>query len=204
MRNITFRVSDKSKEDFFKQMQLETKLHTYLGTRHTNLHPDDWEDFYDTVYRFGLSDNEFVAFAECENKTIGYVEVQADYIDIKGKTYGVIANIYVEPQFRSSGVALTLFRMGVDLLLEHNVTRAVMNVGCDNPFRFLHYAVCDEVIRTTKQLNPDGTIKYNKLLAINDLRKIQNMSLIEICRKKREHQKNYEVHGMEMGEVAGW
>ena len=210
MGNITFRVSDNSKEDFLKKMELEEKLHSYLKTRSSHRDPEEWEIVYENLYgSFGFLDNKttFVVFAENDNKTIGYIEVETDY-SIRTSShgeisaYGAIKNIYIEPKFRVAGIALQLLRKGVNILLEHGVDKAIVNVHTDNPFRFFHYAICDEVLSTKRQIQKDGPTRYTKTLAINDLRKIQNMSLIEIFRKKREHQKNYEVHGMEMGEVA--
>ena len=97
MTDIIFRVSDNSKEDFLKKMELETKLHTYLGTKYTNLDPKEWEIYYDNFCGTSRLNDDFVAFAECENKSIGYVEVQTNYINLQGKNYGLIANIYIEP-----------------------------------------------------------------------------------------------------------
>lgn len=201
MREIAYRMAKTNKEDFMKKVEFETKLYTFLNPTYEVPSQEDLEVLWKLYCLPLYPKKQITIFAECNGEVVGCIEIdpfalmpnnEIDY------SYGTLQHIFVDPNFRASNIALQLLRKGADVLIERGINKAIMNVQTHNKFRFLHYAICDEVLSSETYTRTDGSVSCTKTLAINDLKALQNKSLLDICREKRKHQKNFEEHGIEL------
>ena len=202
MAEITYRLSQNTKEDFMKKVEFETKLKTFLNP---NYQPPTEETLNEHFRVYNLTNNtdRFVVFAEIETEVVGYIYIENFYIFGKenvDNTFANINDIFVLPSHRTGMVALNLLHYAIDILNEKGINKGIMNVQTHNKFRFLHYAICDEVIATEHYTRSNGEPGCTKTLAIHDLKALRNKPLKEIMQAKRYHQKNFEEKGIERGQ----
>lgn len=199
MAEITYRVAKSTESDFMKKIEFDTKLNTFLNPSYQ---PPTEEDLAEKLRVFTLTNNtdRFVVFAELEDEVIGYIYIENFYIYGKGNIDYSSANIndiFVLPSHRTGIVALKLLHHAIDILNEKGINKGIMNVQTHNKFRFLHYAICDEVISSEYYTRSNGEQSCTKTLAIHDLKKLRNRPLRDILQAKRLHQKNFEENGIE-------
>lgn len=199
MAEITYRVANSTENDFMKKLDFDTKLNTFLNPSYQ---PPSKDALTEQFRVFTLTNNtdRFVVFAELENEVIGYIYIENFYIFGKGNIDYSSANIndiFVLPSHRTGIVALKLLHHAIDILNKKGINKGILNVQTHNKFRFLHYAICDEVISSEYYTRSNGQQSCTKTLAIHNLQELRNKPLREILKAKRFHQKNFEENGIE-------
>lgn len=199
MTKITYRLAQSTNEDFMKKVEFETKLKTFLNPNYQQPSEETLAEHF-RVFSLTNNINRFVAFAEYEEEVVGYIYCENFYIfgenDID-YTYANINDIFVLPKHRTGLVALRLLHFAIDILNEKGINKGIMNVQTHNEFRFLHYAICDEVLSSEHYTRSNGQPSCTKTLAINNLKEFRNRPLKDIMKAMRFHQKNFEENGIE-------
>ena len=205
--SITYRKLDaRNDKDFCLFLAMEESLDDYLKTnkseenltqKHlwTRVHMGAVE-FLDelvpgkdtTEYRKQLQTmpDEVCYIAEENAETIGYV-VYLNYWCENGARlgaeYGNINAILVKDGYKGTDVAFNLLKLALIDLANNGKTKITMTVQQDNPNRFLHFAMADTLLNKSKCKRKNGTITISYDLLISDIKKVLNMSSLEIGKR---------------------
>lgn len=197
---MKFTLAQSTKQDFLKKLEFDNKLNTYLG-KNTKLSKMEIKSLYNYYVKLHNLIDEYIIFCENdENEIVGYIHIGTYVIDkgIRLEDVGNLIGIYVDENSRGgSFIAFDLLKNGLALLRQNGINKAYMNVQTHNKFRFLHYAISDEVVASETYTRKNGTITTNKLLAINDIAKLQEKPLKDIMRDVRKYRLQFEKEGKE-------
>ena len=200
VKQYTYRLAESTKEDFMKIQELDYKLTLSLNPQAKIPTEKELKKRFKYFKNLHNKIDEFFILCEIDGEAIGYCQI-GTYAILNDKRHNDVGNIiaiYVDKGHRSIVLSFTLFQKALTLLQEHGINQAIMNVQTHNEFRFLHYAICDEVISSEKYTRKDGTNSCNKLLAINDISALMTKSWRDIAREATTHRKNFEENGIEL------
>lgn len=196
---MKYRIAQSNKEDFLKKVEFDNKLNSFLSGGNAYLKNELRKGYKNYIKRNQI--DEHLIFAENdEKKVVGYIHIKINDFSNE-KEQNIIPHlqgIYVDEKARGTTlVSYDLLKQGLALLQEKGFNKVYMNVQTHNKFRFLHYAIADEVVFTETYTRKDGTINSNKLLAINDISNLQEKSWKDILRDAKKFRLQFEQEGKE-------
>ena len=162
---------------------------------------DDWnEDNYWYKEKLEQVADEYAFICEDKDTVVGYISVCTYHIvngDRPNDDIGIIDAIYVKDNYRGTDIAYNLLQLGLKALINAGKNKSIVTVQQDNPNRFLHFALADSLLNKSKCKRKNGTVTISYDLLISDIKKVANMSSLEIgeravkirtkiCKEKQE------------------
>lgn len=211
------RIDPSNNEDIIIYYQLQNELDMYLNRKikkptieqikwqrirmgATELR-DDWnEDNYWYKEKLEQVADEYAFICEDNGIVVGYISVCTYHIvngDRPNDDIGIIDAIYVKDNYRGTDIAYNLLQLGLKALINAGKNKSIVTVQQDNPNRFLHFAMADTLLNKSKCKRKNGTVTISYDLLISDIKKVANMSSLElgkravkirtkICKEKQE------------------
>ena len=197
---MKYRLAQSNKEDFLKKLEFDNKLNSFLGSGQT-YSKSELKKMYNKFVKEHNQIDDYIIFCENEEgNVVGYIHINIHNFGTENEPNYVahLPGVYVDKNARGTSlISYDLLKQGLELLQEKGFNKVFMNVQTHNEFRFLHYAIADEVVFTESYTRKDGTINSNKLLAINDISKLLEKSWKDILRDARKYRLQFEKEGKE-------
>ena len=203
MKNYIFRAVDpRSDSDMRKYFAIAEKLSKFLKNgasfddnqmrwARIRMGAIEYVDLQDYVNRTlpNIEENahEYIYVCEYNDEFVGYVDICDYHARINGEIIeddcGAIHEIFVDEEHRNNHfIAEKLLKIAIQKLISKGKNKAVCEVQEDNPNRFLHFAIADEILEQDVCTRIDGTETIDWTLLI-DILKIQNKSGWDIAKK---------------------
>jgi len=212
MNEFTYRkINPHNEKDIDKYLEIQYKLNNYLKSVAKPLTQDQIKWLRIRMGAFELlddyqnKDKELAArlkeqpdevgyFCELNDEVVGFCAI-CNYHIVDGERpdddIGLISDIFVDEKYRNGDIAYNLLQYALDELISANKNSAIMVVQEDNSNRFLHFAIADKIITTSKVLRKNKTKTINYELLISDIGKIKEISSRELVRRALKIRKKF-------------
>lgn len=148
-----------------------------------------------------LSEDNYTIIAKEEDKPIGLVSVDfSNELEFNGNNYTAsIPLIFVEEKNRNGILSYELLKEALNECKNRGVISVVISVEDNNPHKFLHFALADNIIDKNQEYLTDEETVTQYILGISDIESLLSMPFSELARRVSKTRKDFKsrLHELE-------
>ncbi len=171
-------------------INMQHKLNTMLGLNE-GLEYEVFEGYLTEA----ISNNKSIYhIAKLQDEIVGCVCIDFDdCIEIGNIEYRAsIPLIYLDKKCRGGEVAYNLFKLALKEISERGLNTFVMSIENNNPNKYLHFSIADQIIDARKELLENGGEVIQYILGVSDVKKLNTLSLKQYMQKVIYTKRNFE------------
>ena len=171
-------------------LEMQHKLNEMLG-----LNKDIDEEIFLDYLKQSINSNDTVYYiARLNTEAIGVVSIDfSNSLTVRDVEYSAsIPLIFVNKNHRDGKISFKLFKLAIEEIIKRNLNSFAMTIEENNPNKYLHFAIADQLIEEREELLENGNSTKQYLLGVTDINSINNLSYKDILKRVSYTKRNFD------------